>query len=96
VTLDQIHLQNERFQLRTDDDPFDIDDLLYEPPCFAIMPCAGMEIGAHAVLEIDRLANINDFPLGVFHDIATRLIRECGEGVFDVFRDLHKDYFTLA
>lgn len=44
VLLDQVHLQDQGFELRTDSDPFDVDDLAYQLARFLAVLGAGMEI----------------------------------------------------
>ena len=58
------------------------------------MPRAGVEIGTHAVLEIDRFADIDNFPRYVFHNIAARFFGEGGEGLLKRLRGGHGEYFN--
>ena len=44
-----------------------------------------MEIGSHAIFEIDRLANVDDHPFGIAIDITARLGWERGEDALNFF-----------
>ncbi len=69
VLLDQVHLEDERLQLRADDDPLKINDIPYEPARLGVMTGIRMEVGADAVPQVDRLAHVDDRRLGILHDV---------------------------
>jgi len=47
MPLDQVHFQNQRFQLRADDNPLDIGDLADQFLSFRLFVGAGMEVRSH-------------------------------------------------
>ena len=49
---------------------------------------AAVEVAAYAVLEHFRLADVNDFPLGVFHDINAGAVGQLREPSLYMFIDL--------
>ena len=89
VFLDQVHFQDQRFQLRTDDDPFNILDFVYQLTCPGIFPRAGMEIGTHSVADVYCLAHINYLSLVILHQVTAGLVGDGFQDILDVFRDLH-------
>jgi hypothetical protein len=74
--LDEVHLEDERLEFRPDDDPFDVRDLAHQAARLVVVTGIRVEIRADAVLQADRLADVDDFPLGIFHQVAAGL---CGQ-----------------
>jgi hypothetical protein len=74
--LDQVHLQDQGFELRTDHDPVNIGDIFYEllRPEFS---AAAMKVGANSAAQVDGLADVNDLASLVFHQVAACLGRSC-------------------
>lgn len=89
VTLDQVHLQNQRFQLRADHDPLDVGDLAHQFLGFGVFMGAGMEVGAHPRAQIDRLAHVDDAPLRILHQVAPGLIGQRVQDRLEMFVNLH-------
>ena len=73
VLLDQVHLEDERLELRTDHDPLDIGDVLHQLAGLVVLVGALLEIGAHPVAQVDRLADVDDLPAVLFIDVTARL-----------------------
>ena len=93
VALDQVHFQDQGFQLRADHDPLEVGDLAHQAAGLVVVAGIGVEIGAHPVLEIDRLANVNDRPGGVFHNVAAGFGREGIEDALNMLGNFHgSDY----
>ena len=44
VALDQIHFQDERFELRADHDPFDVRNLAHQAACLVVMSRIVVEV----------------------------------------------------
>ena len=89
VFFDQVHFQDQGFQLRTDDDPFNIPDVVHQMTRPGIFTCAGMEIGTHPVAEVYCLAHINYLSLVILHQVTAGLVGDGFQDILDVFRDLH-------
>ena len=73
VLLDQVHLQDQGFQLRTDYDPLDIGDIFYQlerTRMFLII----MEIGAHPGAQIDRFTHIDYPAVRIFHQVTASFV----------------------
>jgi len=88
VLLDQVHLQDEGFQFRSDHDPFDIGDVAHKLAGLVILVGAGVEVGAHPVAQADGLANVNDIAGAVFHDVTARFGWQRIEDALDVLGDI--------
>ena len=73
VLLDQVHLEDERFELGTHHDPFDVGDILHQLAGLEILVGALLEIGTHPVVQVDGFADIDDLSLCVAIDVAARL-----------------------
>ena len=54
---------------------------------------AGMEIGAQPVAQVDRLANINDLPPGIFHYVATSSGGGSSQNALQVLSNIHRPRF---
>ena len=66
VLLDQVHLEDQRFQLGSDDDPLDVGDAADQLIDAPVVVGAGVEVRAHAVAQVDRLAHIDDLASASF------------------------------
>jgi hypothetical protein len=53
----------------------------------------GVEIRADAVLQADRLADVDDRPLGIFHQVTTGFGWEGSEDTLDVIGNVHHSNF---
>jgi len=96
VLLDQVHLEDKRLEFRPDQDPFDMSDLPHQAARLMVMTGICMEIRPDTVLYIDGLANIDDCPLGVFHQVATGFGRQGGKDALEVTGYFHGDNFTSS
>ena len=76
VLLDQVVFQDQRLQLRIRHDILKARDLLHHPVDLRPSPDDLPEIGADAVVEVHRLAHVNDRVLRVVHDIDPGLCRQ--------------------
>ena len=76
VALDQLVLEDQRFQLGLGHPPGDVLDLGHQRLGFGVLLGRGMEIAAHPVLEHDGLAHIDDLALPIAHEVAARLVRQ--------------------
>ena len=77
VLADQVRFEDQRLLLAFGNDPFDVPDEGEHERCRAVpVVLAAVEVAAHAVLEHFRLSDVNDFPLGVLHDINARPVRQ--------------------
>ena len=94
VALDQGHLEDQGFQLGADHDPFDVGDLPHQAACFSVRLGSGVEVGAHAAAQIDRLADVDDAPGGVLHQVAAGLLGEGIQDSLEVIRMFHDRYFS--
>ena len=56
----------------------------------------GVEVGAHAILEINRLTDVNNRPFFVVVDVATGLGWEGGKNTLNFFRNFHWCNFTSS
>ncbi len=56
VTLDQRHFQDQRFEFRPDNDPFDVGDIPHQSVGLVVFQRGGMEIGTY------RLRRLMAFP----------------------------------
>ena len=52
-----------------------------------------MEVRAHAILEIDRLSDVDDRPFNVAIDVAPWLGWEGGKDALNLFRNFHREQF---
>ncbi len=95
VALDQVHFKDQGFQFRANHDPFEVDDLTHQTAGLVIVTGVGVEIGPNPVLEADRLADVDDRPLGVFHQVTSGFGRKGVENTFEVVTDFHWGYFNM-
>jgi hypothetical protein len=85
VFFDQVHFQDQSFQLGLDDDPIDV---LYMPDQLGragVALGAGMEVGPHPMAEIDRFSDVNNLAVTVFHQITAGLMRDRIQDALEVF-----------
>ena len=64
MLLDQIHLEDQRFQLRSHEDPFDVRNLPHQTPRLGILARIGVKVRPDAVPQADGLADVDDCPPG--------------------------------
>ena len=76
MLLDQIALENQRLDLRARKDRFKISNLRHHRTHLGRMIFIALEILPHTILQDNCLADINDLPLCIFHNIDTRRIRQ--------------------
>jgi hypothetical protein len=65
VLLDEIGFEDERLDLCVGDDELEVADAADEFARLAVVAAARLEVGAHAVAEILRLADVDNAPRGV-------------------------------
>lgn len=53
----------------------------------------GVEIRPHAILEVDRLSDVDDRPFNVAIDVAPWLGWEGGKDALKLFRNFHREQF---
>ncbi len=73
VLLDQIHFEDQRFQLGTNHDPLDMVDVAHHLAGLKIQIGTVVEVRANPVAQIDGLAHVDNFTGGVLHQVAARL-----------------------
>ena len=91
VPLDEIHLQNESLKLGFHHHPFDMIDVPHQLPCFLRVPGVIDKIGFDPVAQVDGFANVYDFIVGIFHQVAAGLFGQGRKGVFNGF--VYFDHF---
>ena len=92
VTLDEVHFKNERLKLRLDHDPLDVINVPNHLPGLFGMSGVIDKVGVDAVPQVDRFSDVNDFVVGVLHQVTAGLLRQGGEGAADFFVDFnHSD-----
>jgi hypothetical protein len=94
VALDEVHLQDQRFELRADHNPLKVGDIAHQAAGFGVVAGIRVEVGAHAVLEVDGLADIDNRPGGVFHQVAAGLGGQGVEDTLEVSGDFHGSDFN--
>lgn len=72
VFFDQVAFEHQRFCLVVDDDVFQILDVTHKRLCFHCFFWLRAKIRTHAVFQIDRLADVDDLAVFVFHKIDAR------------------------
>jgi hypothetical protein len=70
VLLDQVHFQDQGFQLGAHHDPFDVLDHAHQFFDLACLPGADVEVRAHPAAQVDSFAHINHLPGLLFHQVA--------------------------
>ena len=80
MLLDERCFENEGLDFVIGDDEFDVGDLPDEffglDAVTEIAGSARLKVRAHTIPQVDRLANIDDRALFVFHQVAARLGRQ--------------------
>lgn len=76
VFFDQVAFEYQRFCLVVDDDVFQILDVTHERLCFHRFFWLRAKIRTHAVFQIDRLADVDDLAVFVFHKIDAGIRRQ--------------------
>ena len=90
VLLDKVHLEDEGFEFRTYQNPFDIGDLAYKASGLAVVAGVGVEVRPDAVLQADSFADVDDRVIGIFHQVAAGFCRKCGEDPLQFFGYFHQ------
>ena len=83
VLFDQVHLKDKGLKLRPDHNPLDIGNLANQASRLGVVTGVRVKIGTDAILYADRFADINNFPLSIFHQVAARL---CGKSRKDTLK----------
>ncbi len=89
VFLDQVHLKDEGFQFGPHHDPFQVFDLCDEFAGLVVHFRALLEIRAHAIFQVNGLANVDHGSVAVTHDIAAWFGGQRGKDALDVFSYFH-------
>ena len=76
VLLDEIALQNQGFHLGRGHNGFKIRNPCHHCPDFWRVALILLKILAHPILQDDGLAHVDDFPMGILHEINSRRIRQ--------------------
>jgi len=76
VFLDQVQFKDERFQFRTDHNPFNIRDLFHQAAGLVIPVRQAVEIRAHTVAQVNRFTDVNDLLVGITVDITAGFLRQ--------------------
>jgi hypothetical protein len=95
IALDEVHLQDECLQLRTDHDPFKVGDMAYKLPGFGIW-LIRVEVRTHTISQIHRFSHVDHFAIGVFHEVTTGLIGKTVKLCLERFRDIHHAGFDYT
>ena len=66
-----------------------LDDVAHQAAGLAVVACIRVEIGPDAVAQADRLADVDDRPGGVLHDVAARLGGQRFQDPFEMLRYDH-------
>ena len=88
VLLDEVALQDQRLDLRMCEDRLEVGNLRDHGTHLRRLMLAALEVLPHAVLEDDGLADVDDAPLCVLHDVNARRIRQQPELLLHDFRHL--------
>ena len=89
VLADEVRLQNQRFGLAFGNNPFDVPDVGEHQRRRPVARMVGpVKVAPDTVLEHLGLADVDDFPLGVLHDIDARECRQFREPPLDMFAEL--------
>jgi hypothetical protein len=75
VLLDEVRLKDQRLDLRVGDDEFEVNDPPDQLARLAVVPAPGLKIGPDAVLQILRLAYVDDLPCLVLVQVASTCTR---------------------
>ena len=51
-----------------------------------------VEVGAHPVAQVDRLAHIDNAPVGVLHQVAAGFFREGIQDLLDMIVPFHNEF----
>ena len=86
MLLDEVALQDQRLDFRVCEDRLEVGDLRHHRTHLRRLMLAALEVLPHTVLQDDRLADIDDAPLRVLHDVDARRIRQQFELFFHDFR----------
>ncbi len=89
VLFDQVHFQDQGFQLGSDDDPFNIRDSGNQLAGAGVLLGAGMKIGSNPTPQIDRFSDVNNLALPVFHQVAACFAGDGIEHILQVLVDFH-------
>ncbi len=76
VALDQLVFENQRFGRGIGADDLEIDDMRDQLARLRIVPALRLEVGAHAIAQRDRLADVDDAAILVLHQIDAGLGRQ--------------------
>ena len=99
MLANQVRFENQCFLFAFGDNPFDVPDKGEHERCRTVtVVFAAVEVAAYAVLEHFRLSDVNDFPLGVLHDVNARSVRQFREPPLYMFiyrNHVYKKYKIL-
>ena len=91
VFLDEIHLEDQRFQLRPNQDPLDVADLAHQAACLCIVAGIGVEIRPHTVAQVDGFPHVNYIACRIPVDITARLGGQGSQDSLELFGNFHAD-----
>ena len=90
MLFDQVHLEDQRFELRSNHDPFNVPDLADHLAGFVGVIRGLLKVRADAILEVDGFTNVNDGAIRIFHQVTAWFIRQGCQDAFDLLRICHR------
>ena len=85
VLADKVRFEDKRLGLALGDNPLNVADMReHERRRPMARMVAAVEVTPHAVLEHLRLADVDNLPLRIAHDVDSRQSRKLGQSPFDV------------
>ena len=93
MLLDEVHLEDERLQLGTHHNPFNIRDTPDHLAGFKGHVRGILEIRTHPVFKVDGLTNVNYLSAGILHEVTARFVREGLEYPLYLFIMIHENKF---
>ena len=94
VFLDQVHLEDQCLELRSDHDPFYVGYVRYQFAGLVVPFRQFVEVAAHPAAKVYRLPDIDHRTLAVLHDITAGFEWQCIQDTLNVRRDFHPPYFN--
>ena len=77
VLFNQVAFENQSFDFACGDNRLEIGDFGDHRFNLRAVILAGLKILAHAIFEDTRLADVNNFPANIFHDVNARFFGQC-------------------
>jgi hypothetical protein len=93
VKFNQVHFQDQRFQLGAHDDPFDIADALHQLTGLEFLIAQGLKVRADPVFKVDGFSHIDNPAILIFHDVTARFFWQGSQYGLDFLGHFHKQLF---